>query len=120
MNERVSIISFDDGETGVTLGDGFHYFTAPCDMTIVYVCAAPSTDDAGLTLDINDDGTGVIEAISCADADVAGTWKSKHMGGTNAPVFIAAGSKISLDANNAAANTRLFGQIWFLTGEKWA
>ncbi len=120
MNERLIVISIDEGEVGVTLGANYHYFYAPCDLTIVYVCADPSADDAGLTLDINDDGTGVIAALSCADANVPGTWKSKHMGGTNDPVTIAAGSLVSLDANAAAADTKLAVQIWALTDEVWA
>ncbi len=120
MNERVVIISISDGQVGVTLGDGFNSFYAPCDLTVVYVTAAPSADDAGLTLDINDDGTGVIEAIACADQNVPGTWKSTAMGGANAPVTIAAGSLVTLDANGAAVNTRIVGQIWALSGEVWA
>jgi hypothetical protein len=120
MNERLVVMNIDAGEVGVTLGANFHYFTTPCDLTVIFVCATPSVDDAGLTLDINDDGTGVIAALSCADADAPGTWKSKHMGGTNDPVTIAAGSKVSLDANNAAADTVLHVQIWALTGEVFA
>jgi hypothetical protein len=120
MNDRLVCISIDRGEVGVTLGAAYHYFTAPCDLTIVSVIATPSADDAGLTLDINDDAAAAIAAISCADADVPGTWKSTHVGGTNAPVTIAAGSVVSLDANSAAANTVLSVQIWALTGEKFS
>jgi hypothetical protein len=117
MNSRLVCISIDRGETGVTLGDAFHYFTTLIAMTIVGVVATPSADDAGLTLDINDDASAAIAAISCADADVPGTWKSTHFGGSETPVEVAAGSVISLDANNAAANTVLSVQIWALVGE---
>lgn len=117
MNERMIVIDFAEGETGVTLGANYLYFTVPQSMTIVYVTAAPSVDDADLTLDINDDGTGVITAVSCADQDVPGTWASTHVGGANAPVTIAADSVVSFDANDAAANTRLYVQIWALIGE---
>jgi len=121
MNERMVVLDFIDGEVGVTLGANFLYFYAPFDLTIVYITAAPSVDDPDLTLDVNDDGSGVITAVSCADQDVPGTWKSTHIsGGTNAPVTIAAGSKVSFDANSAAANTRLFIQIWALIGEESA
>lgn len=117
MNEKLVVLAFNDGEVGVTLGANFRYFYVPCDLTVVYVTASPSADDSGLTIDINDDGTGVVTAVGCADADVPGTWKSIHMGGAETPVTIAAGSKVSLDANAAAANTRVHVEIWALTGE---
>ena len=120
MKEGISVITLDEGEVGVTLGANYRYFYAPCDMTILYVTASPSVDDADLTVDINDDGTGVITAVDASDLDVPGTWKSTAMGGTNAPVVIAAGSKVSLDANDAAANTRIMVQIWFSAGTKWS
>lgn len=117
MNERLVVLNYDNGEVGVTLGDNYQYDTIPCDLTIIYVAAAPMADDTGLTLDINDDGSAAISAIACATAATPGTWKSTHMGGTNSPVRIAAGSVISLDANAAAANTVLHVSIWALTGE---
>lgn len=117
MNKRLVVLSFSDGEVGVTLGNLFHYFYAPFDFEIVYVTVAPSADNATLTLDINDDGAAGIAAIDCAVAAVPGTWKSKHVGGTNDPVHVAAGSLMSLDANNANVDVRLLGQIWCLTGE---
>lgn len=120
MNERLVVITVDQGEVGVTLSANFRYFYVPCDLTVVYVTASPNADDAGLTIDINDDGSGVITAVDCSDADVPGTWKSTHMGGTNTPVTIAAGSKVSLDANNAAADTAVHVEIWALAGEKFS
>lgn len=118
MNERLQTISFVEGEVGVTLGDNFRYFTVPFQMTIVAVTVSPSVDDSGLTIDINDDGTGVITAIDCSDLNVPGTWKSTHItGGTETPVSVAAGSVLSFDANNAAANTRVGIVIWYLGGE---
>jgi hypothetical protein len=118
MNERLIVLSVETGEVGTTLGAAFYFTKIPTDITIVGVSCAPSADDAGLTIDINDDGTGVITAIDCSDQDAPGEWKSTHFGGTNTPVSIAAGSEISLDANNAAANTRVWVNIWALVGEK--
>jgi len=120
MNERLIVMDFAQGEVGVTLSTNYRYIIIPFTITVVAVSCSPSVDDSGLTIDINDDGTGVIAAVDCADADVPGTWKSTHMGGTETPVTIAAGSKISFDANNAAANTVVHVQIWALTGEKAA
>jgi len=118
--ENVSVITICEGEVGVTLGALYQYFTAPCDMTIIYVCAAPSVDDPDLTIDINDDGTAAISAISCALLATPGTWKSTVMGGTNDPVTIEDGSVVSLDANSAAVNTRIMVQIWFMPGTQWS
>lgn len=119
MNERLVCIPVAgvDPTEGNALGALFAYFYVPCDLTIIFVTAAPAVDDADLTIDINDDGTGVITAIDCADKDVPGTWKSVHMGGTETPVTIAAGSLVSLDANDAAAATAVNVYIWGLTGE---
>ncbi len=120
MNERLICMNFMDGEVGITLGANYRYITVPFSLTIVAASASPSVDDAGLTIDINDDGSDAITAIDASDLDVPGTWKSTHVGGTETPVTIAAGSKISLDANSAAANTRVHLQIWALVGEKTA
>ena len=121
MNDRMINLTFDEGEVGVTLGANYRYWYAPFDMTIVYVTASPSVDDADLTVDINDDGTGVITAVDASDLDVPGTWKSTHIsGGTEDPVHVAAGSKMSFDANDAAANTRIMISIWALLGEESA
>ncbi len=118
MNERMIILSFADGEVGVTLGANYRYIITPFDMTIVYVSTSPNVDDAGATVDINDDGTGVITAVDASDQDVPGTWKSTHIeGGTNDPVFVAAGSLLSLDGNATAGNTTILVQIWALMGE---
>jgi hypothetical protein len=102
------------------LGDNDFYQNVPCDMTIIYVCAASDTDDADLTVDINDDGTGAIEAISCADKEDPGEWKSTHVGGTNDPVRVAAGSELSFDVNDADAATTIHLTIWALASEVWA
>lgn len=122
MNNRLVAIALPAVFPGaaVALGDDYAYFTTPCDLTVVYVSAAPSQADADLTLDINDDGSGVITAISCAVVATPGTWKSIHMGGANSPVHIAAGSKVSFDANGAANATQIVGFMLALTGEEWS
>lgn len=121
MNERLKVLSTTDGETGGTIGDNYRYFTLPTDFTVIFAMASPGADQATQTIDINDDGTGVIEGIACATAATPGTWKSTHMGGTNAPVTIAAGSKISLDCNNNTdTNAMVHVEIWGLVGEVMA
>ena len=122
MKRAPTIITIDFGETGVTLGDDFIYHTLPCDFTVIFVSAAPSVNDPDLTLDVNSstDGDGQIAALSCADMDVPGTWKSTAMGGTNAPVTLSAGSKISYDLNDAAANTAIHIELWGFPGTVWS
>jgi hypothetical protein len=117
MNERLIEIALEAGEVGVTLGDAYKYAIALVPLTVVGVVCSASANDADLTVDINDDGTGVITAIACATAATPGTWKSTHIGGTETPVRIAKDSVISLDANSAAANTRIRVGLLCLTGE---
>ncbi len=117
MNERLICLTFTDGEVGVTLGANYRYTNAIKNLTIVAVAVSPNTDDAGATIDINDDGTGVITAIDCSDQNVPGTFLTPGFGGTNAPVAVAAGSLLSLDGNSFAANTVAMVQIWALVGD---
>jgi hypothetical protein len=119
MNERLQMVSITlvDPDNTAAIGALHYYFDALYDMTIVGVSVAPEVDDADATLDIDDDGTNVITAVSCADADVPGTWKSTHGGGTNAPVFVAAGSKVSFDINDGAAATAFHVVMYVLLGE---
>jgi len=117
MNERMVILPLTAGETGTTLGDLYQYITVPMSLTIVAVVASPNVDDAGLTIDINDDGTVAIAAVVCDTKATPGTWLSTHVGGANAPVRVAADSVLSLDANAAAANTMVTVHIWALVGE---
>lgn len=100
-----------------TLGAEALVVTLPVQMTLVYASFSPSTDDAGLTVDIQDDGTDTAAvAIAAADQNVPGEWKSTHVGGTNAPIAFAADSDLSLDVNSAAAATALHYQLYFLPG----
>jgi hypothetical protein len=117
MKERMICLTFMNGEVGVTLGANYAYTTTVTDLTIVAVSVSPSTDDAGATIDINDDGTGVITGIDLSDQNVPGTWLTPGFGGTNTPVFVAAGSLLSLDANSIDAGTTANVHIYALTGE---
>jgi hypothetical protein len=116
-NERLVVLTFEEGEVGITLGANYRYTSLPYDLTVVYVAASPSADDAGATIDINDDGTGVITGVDISDQNVPGEWRSVHQGGANAPVTIDAGSLLSIDANDIDAGTRVRVDIWGLVGE---
>lgn len=122
MNERLVSIPIPAVFPGASaaLGALYGYLTIPFDCTLVYVCAATDTDDAALTLDINDDGTAIVTAIDAADASVPGEWISTHFGGAETPVNIAAGSVLSFDANSAANTNVLFGYLLVLTSDVYA
>lgn len=92
------------------------YVTFPFNITIIGVSVSPQVDDAGATLDIDDDGTNVISAVDASDQNVPGTWNTAGFGGTNTPVHIAAGSNVSFDINSGAAGTAFFVDMWYLAG----
>ena len=78
------------------------------DMTIVgaSLCATVFTGTpTGFNVDIQDDGTDVITAIAANTALTPGTWKTAHMGGTQTPVHIAAGSEVEVDLNLTGGST---------------
>lgn len=119
MNERLITIPIDmvNPDDGAALGDADHYLNVRSDILIVYVTAGATADDTGLTLDINVDGVGAIEAIDCDTKADPGEWISTHMGGTETPVRVAAGSELSFDANAAANATVLHGYILALSSD---
>lgn len=109
-------ITLVDPTEGNAVGDDAFAFDALCDMTIVGVSVAPAADDADATLDINDDGSGVITAVDASDADVPGVWSASGFGGTNDPVKVDAGSLVTFDINSGAAGTAFFVVIRYLAG----
>jgi hypothetical protein len=77
-------------------------------MTIVGVslCATVFTGTpTGFTVDIQDDASDVIAAITANTALTPGTWLTPHMGGTQTPVTIAAGSVVEVDLNLTGGST---------------
>ena len=122
MNERLVMIPIDlvDPTNTNALGDNEYYINVPFDCYIVYVSAGSDTDDADLTLDINDDGSGVITEIDCADKEDPGEWISTHFGGSNDPVKVDADSELSFDANDATAATTIKGYMLVLSSDVYA
>lgn len=117
MNERLNSITFADGCDGKTLGTGYLFWRSPpVPITIVQVDAAPSADDSGGLLDLQDDGADIITGIDVSDQNVPGRHTTKHFDGTssNDPVSVAANSLMSFDANAMAADTRISVTIWYL------
>jgi len=119
MQERLVPLSVTlvNPTEGAALGNLECYIPVPVNCTLVHVTASPRADDTGLTLDVHDDGTAIVSALSCADADVPGEWSSVHTGGTNSPVRIAAGSEISFDLNAAANANVVQVVLWVLVGD---
>lgn len=118
MNERLVTYTFSlsDPVDASNLAASAAFWVVPFSMTIVHVSVAPYEDDGSATIDINDDGTGVITAIDASDHDVPGTWSTTHYGGTNTPVSVAAGSEMSIDVNSGAAGNRFDIVITALAG----
>lgn len=111
------VVSGEVGQVGQTLGAGSFKHTLPnIPMTLVHVSGYPTVDDAGLTMQVQDDGTDILAAaLDIADTDAApAEYKSKHLGGTNDPIAIAGGSVIELDFANAAVDTRVQFVLTFL------
>ncbi len=122
MNERIVAYTFflTDPVEGNSLGALEGYFYLPFGATLVYACGAPDVDDAGTSLDLHDDGVAVgPAALACITAAVPGEWISTHCGGTETPVEIAAGSKMSYDINGIAAAVGFTVVFLLLVGESW-
>ena len=123
MNENLVSYTFSvtDATEGNAMSTTEFFFKVPFGATLVYASAAPQDDDATLTVDINDAtaATTLVAAIDATDKDVPGEWISTHLGGTNAPVEIAAGNILNLDFNTATAANRVDVQMLFLQGSTW-
>jgi len=122
MNERLLSIPIKmvNPVEGAALGALDYYINVPFDCTIVYVSLGSDTDDSGLTVDINDDASGVITAIDCADKEDPGEWISTHFGGAETPVVVEAGSELSFDANAAANASTIGGYMLVLTSDVYS
>lgn len=121
MNERIVAynLNIGDPDSTATVSASAAMVMVPFGCTLVYASVSPMEDDAGATIDIQDDGTDIVTAIAAATHATPGEWISTHCGGTNAPVEIAGGSEIEIDINNAAAANRFDVTLLFLTGESW-
>ena len=105
-NEVMRVLCFE--KAPLADADGVIAFEALEAMTIVGVSLEATVftgTPTAFTVDIQDDGTDCIAAITASTALTPGTWKSVHMGGTNAPVHIAAGSEVEVDLNLTGGTT---------------
>lgn len=116
MIQTLSFSVTDPDETAA-VGTAAARYELPFNHTIVGVSVCPLEDDTGATMDIQAGGTDVITAIACADKDAVTPWESTHVGGTNAPVTVAANTEVTFDFNNAAAANIFHVVISYLAGE---
>ncbi|MCP5018909.1 MAG: hypothetical protein GY938_27075 [Ketobacter sp.] len=118
MRERIMMInrSLVDPTEGNAIGTLEGYIQLPFAYDIVAISVSPQVDDAGATIDVDDDGTNVITAIDASDQNVPGTWASPGFGGTNAPVHVAKNSKVSFDVNSGAVATAFNVDMVVLVG----
>ena len=121
MNERLVAYTLNiaDPTEGSAVSQSATVLMVPFAATLVYASVSPFEDDTGAVMDIQDDGADIITGIDASDHDVPGEWQSTHVGGTNAPIQIAAGSEIELDFDLGAAANRFDVTLIFLTGESW-
>jgi hypothetical protein len=82
--------------------DGVIEFDMPIGCTLIgaSLCVEAYTGSGSTcNVDVQDDGTDVITALTANTAGTPGTWLTPALGGTETPVHIAAGSDIEIDVN---------------------
>jgi hypothetical protein len=102
------LITFTFSAQAQADADGVHTVKVPFGMTIVGVtlCAEAFTGSpTGFNIDIQADTNDVISGVAANSAGTPGEWKSTHLGGSNAPVVVAAGSVIEVDVNLTAGSS---------------
>ena len=96
------LITFSFSAQAQAAANGVHRVKMPLGMTLVgvTVCAEAFTGSpTGFNVDVQDDTVDVITAVAANSAGTPGEWKSTHLGGSNAPVEVAAGSVVEVDVN---------------------
>jgi len=97
--------------------DGVIEFDVPVGMTIlgVSLCVEEySGSGSTANIDVQDDGTDVITAVTANTAGTPGTWYTPAFGGTETPVHIAAGSDVEVDLN-LDSDTADFTLVMYVT-----
>jgi hypothetical protein len=98
--------------------DGVFEFDVPVGMSILgaSLCAEAFTGTpTAFTVDIQDDGTDVISAVTASTAGTPGTWYTQALGGTEDVVRVAAGSDVEVDLNldsDTADFTLILYVVW--------
>jgi hypothetical protein len=102
--------------------DAVHGFIAPVGLTLVGVSVYPEAftgTPTGFNVDVMVGETEAVKALAANTAGTAVQWKSKHLGGTNAAVAVAAGAVVTVDVNLAEGTTPTADYdvcLWLLPG----
>jgi hypothetical protein len=102
------LITFNFSAQAQVTANGVHLVKVPFGITLVgvTVCAEAFTGSpTGFNIDIQDDTADVITAVAANTAGTPGEWKSTHLGGSNVPVAVAAGSVVEVDVNMTAGSS---------------
>ena len=118
MNENLQVFCFD-AQAQVTAAS-VHCFYAIKGFTIIGVsleAEAFTGTPTGFNIDVQDDGSDVITAVTASTALTPGTWLSTAVGGAQTPVKVAAGSEVEIDVNLTAGSAPTADyhlQLWVL------
>jgi hypothetical protein len=117
-----NLIAFTFSSQAQAAANGVHTLYAPLGLTLVGVtltAEAFTGTPTGFNVDIQDDDADVITAIAANTAGTSGKWLSSHLGGSNTPVVVAAGSEIEVDVNFSGGTTPTADYdvtLWCLAG----
>ena len=118
MNENLVVFDFD-AQAQVD-ADSVHGFYAVKGFTIIGAsleAEAFTGTPTAFDIDVQDDGTDVITALTASTALTPGTWLSTAVGGAETPVKVAAASEVEIDVNLTGGSTPTADyhlQLWVL------
>ena len=120
MSDRM--VTFTFSSQAQADADGVHTLYAPLGLTLVGVSVTAEAftgAPVGFNVDIQDDGADIVTAVAANSAGTPGTWLSTHLGGSETPVAIAAGSEVEVDVNlmgGSAPTADYDVTLWCLAG----
>lgn len=117
-----NLIAFTFRSQAQAAANGVHTLYAPVGLTLVGVtltAEAFTGTPTGFNVDIQDDEVDVITGVAANTAGAPGTWLSTHLGGSHAPVAVAAGSEVEVDVNFSGGSSPTADYdvtLWCLAG----
>ena len=108
----------------IAAADPVWEFNAPQGLTLVGVSLCGQTftgSPSSWNIDIVDDGVDALAGVAVhATAGTPAVWKSKHLGGTADPVYIAPGSVVGITLNVTGGTSPTIAKlaviVWALPG----
>ncbi len=120
MSDR--LVTFTFSSQAQADADGVHTLYTPLGLTLVGVSVTAEAftgSPTGFNVDIQDDGADIVTAVAANTAGTPGTWLSTHLGGSETPIAIAAGSEVEVDVNLVGGSTPTADYdvtLWCLAG----